>query len=126
MAKKTKTITTVTVFDDFDGKEVEEGLAETFEFGYEGSTYVIDLRPTNADKFRKDLEKWVAAASKVTGKRGRPKGSGSVSSRPGTGSGRSSEELANIREWLRKEGHEVSDRGRVKADLVDLYDAAHS
>jgi hypothetical protein len=67
------------------------------------------------------MEKWVAAASKVSGRRGRPKGS----SRPHTGSGRSKEELANIREWLKKNDHEVNERGRIKSELLDLYDAAH-
>lgn len=123
MAKKVQTI--ITVVDDFDDKEIDDGLADTIDFTWEGTSYTIDLRPTNADKFRKDMEKWLAAATKVTGRRGRPKGTGG-SSRPGTGSGRSKEELANIREWLKANGHEVNDRGRIKSDLIDLYDSAHA
>lgn len=122
MAKKVQTI--VTVIDDFDDKPIDDGLAETIDFTWEGTSYTIDLRPQNAEKFRKDLEKWVAAATKVAGRRGRPKGSGSTT-RPATGSGRSKEELANIRGWLKSNGHEVNDRGRIKADLLALYDEAH-
>lgn len=123
MAKKTQTI--VTIIDDFDDKVIDDGLADTIDFTWEGAHYTIDLRPTNAEKFRKDMEKWLAAATKVTGRRGRPRGTGSASSRPGTGSGRSKEELANIREWLKANGHEVNERGRIKSELLDLYDEAH-
>src|SRR6185503_3939624 len=116
----------VTYIDDFDDQEVDEGLLQTIEFSWEGSAYTIDLRPQNADKFRKDIDKWVAAATKITGKRGRPaRAGGGGSTRPGTGSGRSKEELANIREWLVKNNHEVSPSGRIKAELLDIYDEAH-
>lgn len=123
MAKKVQTI--VTVIDDFDDKPIDEGLAETIDFTWEGTSYTIDLRPTNADKFRKDLEKWVAAATKVAGRRGRPKGSGSAA-RPATGSGRSKEELANIRKWSASQGRELSPRGRIPSEVLDAYDAAHA
>lgn len=121
MAKKVQTI--VTVVDDFDDQVIDDGLAETIDFTWEGSSYTIDLRPQNAAKFRKDIEKWLAAATKVTGRRGRPKGSGT---RAPSGSGLSKDELAAAREWLRGQGHEVNDRGRVKAELLDLYTAAHA
>ncbi|WMM74484.1 Lsr2 family protein [Rhodococcus pyridinivorans] len=121
MAKKTVTVTSY--YDDFDGKEIEEGLAQTIEFSVDGKDYRIDLRPDNADKFRGDLEKWVAAASEViTPKRGRPAGGGQ---RKSSASGRSREELAAIREWAKKNGHEVSERGRIAKPIQDAYDAAH-
>ncbi|WP_241473756.1 histone-like nucleoid-structuring protein Lsr2 [Mycolicibacterium neoaurum] len=126
MAKTTEIIRKVTVIDDFDGNEIEDGLAETFEFSFEGSDYILDLRPANATKFRKDLEKWVAASSKVTGKRGRPRGASTASKRPGTGSGRSKEELQAARDWLTKNGHEVAPRGRIKAELLEIFDQAHA
>ncbi|MBJ8343926.1 Lsr2 family protein [Antrihabitans sp. YC2-6] len=127
MARIVKQVIEVT--DDFDGKEIQEGLAEAIEFGFEGTTYRIDLRPENAEKFRKDLSKWVAAAAKVTGTRGRPRkaaSTASVSSPKASGSGRSKEELANIREWAKKNGHEVSERGRISRSVQDAYDAAHA
>ncbi|KSZ59655.1 hypothetical protein Z045_05645 [Rhodococcus pyridinivorans KG-16] len=121
MAKKVVTVTEY--YDDFDGKEIEEGLAQTIEFSVDGKDYRIDLRPDNADKFRSDLEKWIAAAAEVTTpKRGRPTGSGQ---RKSTASGRPKEELANIREWAQKNGYEVSARGRIAKDIQDAYDEAH-
>lgn len=123
MAKQIITQTIIT--DDFDGKEIQEGLAESLTFSFENTDYRIDLRPENSAKLRKDLEKWIAAAEKVTttGRRGRPKGSGG--SRPATGSGRSKEELAAVRDWAKQNGHEVSERGRIAAPILDAYDEAH-
>ena len=123
MVKQTQVITTI--IDDFDGKPVDDGLAETVDFSFDGHDYRIDLRPENAAKLRKDLDKWVSAAAKVTGRRGRADARGSVS-RSSTGSGRSSEQLANVREWAVKNGHQVSPRGRIPAAVLDAYDAAHS
>ncbi|WP_064076179.1 histone-like nucleoid-structuring protein Lsr2 [Prescottella equi] len=118
MAKKVVTVTEF--FDDFDGEKIDEGLAESIEFTVEGSTYRMDLRPKNAEKFRKDLEKWIAAAEKVSGRRGRPKGSGMGSA----GVKRSKEELGAIRNWAAQNGYDVSARGRIAAEVMEAYEAA--
>lgn len=39
-----------------------------------------------------------------------------------TSSGKTPEELAAIRAWAKSEGYEVSDRGRIKADVVKAYE----
>ena len=96
MAKKV----TVTLVDDFDG----EGAAdETVEFGLDGVSYEIDLSNKNAAKLRNDLKQWVDAGRRVGGRRrGRSAGSGR---------GRASidrEQSAAIREWARRNGHNVS------------------
>ena len=39
-------------------------------------------------------------------------------------SGKSPAELAAIRDWANKNGHEVAERGRIKADIVAAYDKA--
>lgn len=41
-----------------------------------------------------------------------------------TSSGKSSEELAAIRSWAKGNGYEVSDRGRIKAEIVKAYEDA--
>ncbi|WP_444546483.1 Lsr2 family DNA-binding protein [Brachybacterium paraconglomeratum] len=35
------------------------------------------------------------------------------------------ERTARIREWARENGHDVSDRGRLAATIIEAYDAAH-
>jgi hypothetical protein len=45
--------------------------------------------------------------------------------RTGLGSGRTREELADIRTWARANGHQVADAGMVRKAVLDAYDAAH-
>lgn len=59
-------------------------------------------------------------------RRGRPAGSRNKAESKPSGSGMSKEQLVSVREWLRSQGHEVSDRGRVKADLLKLWEEAHA
>jgi len=121
MAKKTKIL--VEVVDDLDGTPLSEDQAVEVIFGWGGSSYRMDLGRSNAHKLESMIKPYVDAAEKVSSGRGRPRGTGPR--RPDTGSGRSKEELAAIRAWLKQNGHEVNERGRIKADLLDLFDAAH-
>ncbi|NKR30160.1 Lsr2 family protein [Rhodococcus hoagii] len=115
MAKKIVTLTEF--FDDFDGRKIDEGLAETIEFTIQGSTYRMDLRPDNAERFHRDLEKWVATAEKVSGRRCHSKGSGSGSAGPRRPSA--------IRQWAAQNGYEVSGRGRIADAVIEAFEAAH-
>src|SRR6202034_3431750 len=111
MAKKV----TVTLVDDFDG----EGAAdETVEFGLDGVTYEIDLSAKNATKLRNDLKQWVEASRRVGGRR-----RGRSSSGPGRGT-IDREQAPAIRDWPRRNGHNVSTRGRIPADVIDAFHAA--
>lgn len=109
--------------DDLDGSAVDENDIETVSFSYKGTDYEIDLKPANAKKLDDAINKYVAAARKATG--GRRSRSSTSSSRASSGSGRSKDQLAAIREWATKEGHEVSPRGRIKAEIIEAFDAAH-
>ncbi|HEX5143231.1 MAG TPA: Lsr2 family protein [Mycobacterium sp.] len=112
MAKKV----TVTLVDDFDG----EGTAdETVEFGLDGVTYEIDLTNKNAAKLRADLKQWIESGRRVGGRRrGR-------SAAPGKGRATiDREQSAAIRDWARRNGHNVSTRGRIPADVIDAFHAA--
>ena len=113
MAKKV----TVTLVDDFDG----EGAAdETVEFALDGVNYEIDLTAKNAAKLRNELKQWIEAGRRIGGRR-RGRASGSSSR------GRASidrEQSAAIREWARRNGHSVSTRGRIPAEVIDAFHAA--
>lgn len=112
MAKKV----TVTLVDDFDGQAAAD---ETVEFGLDGVTYEIDLSSKNAKKLRDDLKTWVERGRRVGGRRrGRT---------AATGRGRAAidrEQSAAIREWARRNGHKVSTRGRIPAEIIDAFHAA--
>ncbi|MGY1707202.1 Lsr2 family protein [Geodermatophilus sp. SYSU D00697] len=96
---------------------------ETVSFSLDGTNYEIDLSEKNAEEMRNALSRYVQAARKVG--RGSGRASGGGRSRP-TGGGRMDREQAGaIRDWARKNGHQVSDRGRIPASVVEAYEAAH-
>ena len=112
MAKKV----TVTLIDDFDG----EGPAdETVEFCLDGGSYEIDLSAKNAAKLRNDLKQWIEAGRRVGGRR-RGRSANSTRSRAAM----DREQSAAIREWARRNGHNVSSRGRIPADIIEAFHAA--
>lgn len=117
----------VLLVDDLTGDVIDEGLGGTVEFSFEGKHYSIDLGVKNQDVFRETMKHYIDHAEEVEAPRqthhGRPRGASTK--RPETGSGRSKEELANIRDWLKRNDHEVSPRGRIKAELLAIYDEAH-
>jgi hypothetical protein len=104
MAKKTIT----TLIDDLDGTEADQSIS----FAFEGVNYSIDLSDKNADKFRSAIKPYLDSATRSG------RGSGT---RASSSTKTSKEELDAARTWLRKEGHEVSDRGRIKGELMELY-----
>ena len=107
------------LIDDIDGSEISDGGGERIEFSLRGVEYQIDLSTANIAKLDKALKPYVDAAAKVRGG-----GNRRVKSTGAKAAG-SKEQLSAIREWARKNGHEVSDRGRIKAEVVEAFEAAH-
>lgn len=99
--------------DDLDGTEG----AKPVEFSIGGDAYTIDLTAENEAKFRDVLEPYIAKAEKVS----RRRSSASTSSR----STNKNSNTTEIREWARANGYQVSDRGRIAADVVAAYEAAN-
>ncbi|QIK74530.1 histone-like nucleoid-structuring protein Lsr2 [Nocardioides piscis] len=102
----------ITLVDDIDGSEADE----TLTFGLDGTTYEIDLNDANAAALREALSGYVGHARKVSGssRRGRK----ATSSAGGSNT-------KDVREWARSQGMDVSERGRISADIQKAYDAAH-
>ncbi|WP_062982338.1 histone-like nucleoid-structuring protein Lsr2 [Nocardia anaemiae] len=114
MAKKV----TVTMVDDLDGTSKAD---ETVLFALDGVTYEIDLSKKNAGKLRADLDRWTEKGRR-TGRvkvRAKARGGGKDFRSPVD-----REQSLAIREWARKNGHQVSARGRISADIVAAYHAA--
>jgi hypothetical protein len=105
---------TVSLIDDLDGDKADE----TVEFGVDGKNYEIDLSSSNADKLRDALAAYVAAARRPGGRR-RSGGANAAAAtrRPSV----DREQNQAIRDWARKRGMKVSDRGRIPADVLDAY-----
>ena len=116
MARKVQVI----LSDDLDENLPAD---ETVSFSLDGTNYEIDLSDKNAEQMREAFSRYVQAARKVG--RGGGRASGGGRSRA-TGGGRMDREQAGaIRDWARKNGHAVSDRGRIPASVVEAYEAAH-
>ena len=121
-----KTTHTV-VTDDIDGADG----AETILFAYRGVEYSIDLADKNTAKFEKALSPYLAAASRIGGRKTTTTSSGRKSNGNGggTGGGNSARtgarrDLGAVRAWARENGYDVSDRGRVSVDILAAYDAS--
>lgn len=114
MAQKT----IVQLIDDLDGTESE--TVETVTFGLDGVTYEIDLNDDNAGKLRDHLAKFIGAAQRTGG---RVKRGVAMPAGHRAGSGRNREQTQAIREWARQNNWEVSDRGRIPADIIEAFEA---
>jgi hypothetical protein len=102
----------VLLVDDLDGSEA----TETVSFGLDGVSYEIDLSSGNAGQLRKELASYVEHGRKAGSVLGRRR-------RQRNGAGR--EQSARIREWAKDHGYKVNERGRIPANIVADYDAAH-
>jgi len=105
----------VTLVDDID----QSAATETVTFGLDGTSYEIDLSKSNAKKLRDALSVYVGSARRVS-RSGR--GGGPRAARRGGRTDR--EQTQAIRDWARKNGYTVSDRGRVPAAVLDAYHSA--
>jgi hypothetical protein len=101
------------LIDDIDGGNA----AETVSFSLDGVSYEIDLTEAHAKKLRDDLASWVGHARRSGGRKS--------SRRAGTAAGQRRGDLGAVREWARNNGHKVSDRGRISADILAAYDKAN-
>jgi hypothetical protein len=108
----------VTLVDDLDGSEAEE----TVEFGLDGAFYEIDLSEDNAERLRDALSEYVEHARRQAGARKRMDGRAGSGRAPRPASADREQNQA-IREWARKQGMNVSDRGRIPKEVTDAYNA---
>ena len=138
--------------DDLDGST---DSVKTIHFAVDDVAYSIDLAPHNADKLRDALAPFIAHGQRLTPgarqRRGKPEKSSpasqpterpaestsadpmaesgptetesaaapAVAARPGR------EQLQAIRDWARKAGYGVSERGRISQQIRDAFEAAH-
>lgn len=104
----------VVLVDDLDGSAADE----TVTFAMDGISYEIDLTADNAERLRDGMSEWVQNARRLSGVRKRGNRTATKQSTVGASNG-------TIREWARANGHEVSERGRIKAEIIDAFNAAN-
>jgi hypothetical protein len=109
----------VQLVDDLDGTSSTD--IATVTFGLDGVSYEIDLNEGNATNLREHLSEFITSARRTGGRVKRGAATGGT-----TGSGRNREQTQAIREWAKKNGHEVSDRGRIPAAVISAFEAAQA
>ena len=100
----------VILVDDIDGSSD----ARTVEFSLGRDAYTIDLSEKNASKLE--------AAPPPTRQRATRRGRTAARKRAGRPGSR---DTNAIREWARANDVQVSDRGRIPAQVLAAYEAAH-
>jgi hypothetical protein len=100
--------------------DTENEGTETMSFAVDGSSYEIDVCDEHAAEIRDSFATYVGSARRAgrvattAARRGRPAKQGS-----------DKERTVAIREWARKNGHKVSERGRLSSAVLSAYEAAH-
>lgn len=111
MARKVQVILT----DDLDGNAADE----TVTFALDGTSYEIDLSAKNSKALRDAFAVYVGHARRVA--RGRR--SGAAAGRSPATTDRAQTQA--IRDWARRNGHQVSDRGRIPSAVLEAFNSAH-
>jgi Lsr2 len=102
--------TQVLYVDDIDGSDAEG----TVRFGLGGTDYEIDLSKKHADEFAAAIGPFIDAARKVPSTR-----------RAARGPRAPRHDQSDVRAWARDQGIKISTRGRIPADVLARYHAAH-
>lgn len=93
--------------DDLDNTPLTEDEVVVIRFSLNGTDYLLDVSPDNADKFHATLKPYVTAARKapvdVT----------------------ATVPAAEIRRWARENNHIVAHRGKIPREVIDAYELAH-
>ena len=140
-------VVTTSYVDDFDEQKLAENEIDDIEFSYRGKDYTLQLRPSNAAQMDQDMAKYIEAAVRAQQR----SANGSVSEAPtstvksrasrvkptrgraGRKSARNKAldagaltpaERKAVREWANANGHNVSTRGRLPADVIEAFNAA--
>lgn len=99
----TKTV----LIDDIDGGEADVTIA----FVINGESYSVDLSHKNEKAFYKAIDPYIQAASSGS----KVRLASIEAEKIGV------EQRAAIREWAKKNGHMISERGRLPQDVIDAY-----
>ncbi|HEY6279910.1 MAG TPA: Lsr2 family protein [Streptosporangiaceae bacterium] len=101
---------------DYDQKEIPQGQHRVRKFSFDGRDYEIDLCLKHSDRFDETISRYAERARKSSARLARGIKRRTAAHR---------QHSASVRAWAKKAGITVSDRGRIPAEVVARYDAAH-
>jgi len=100
--------------DDIDGSSHD---VQTVHLEVSGTSYAIDLGPSNREALVHALQPYIASAR--TGRKART----AVVKSGSNGHSHTPQDVAAVRAWARSNGYDVGDRGRVPRTVWDAYAA---
>lgn len=114
----------IRIRDDFDATALAD---KTVSFGYDGTSYEIDLTAANADEFDAVMARYIGAgrvvvADKPTSRRKRA----SSGPRLLKAAPENVQQRRRIREWAIETGYHVNAKGLIATDIIKAYAATHS
>jgi hypothetical protein len=111
MAQKLQVLLTCDLHDG------DKAGTETIRFAFDGSSYEIDVCDSHAKQLRNGFAPFVEAGRRQTSR-------GGAGRRGRTSSAGDRQRTQEIRAWARKKGINVSERGRLSAEIVAKYEAS--
>jgi hypothetical protein len=120
--------TVVQLVSDWSGEEIDEGQGRTIVFAYDGAEYSIDLTEEEGEHLDELMGEYISVAAKISGGRRssrRVSRSGPQGGSPASNGSGAKPDLDAVREWARAQGYEVSDRGRIKGEVMEAFQAAN-
>lgn len=133
MARKTETVTTTTITDDLDGRELSEDEVVSIEFAFARNYYRLDVSADNAESINDQLAELAKSATKVARiPAALAKGesiAGVASShgrrrKPTRASKKITEYHRKIKDWADDNDVEYNSSGPLRQDVVAAYEAA--
>lgn len=132
--------------DDLDDSRLDDDKIDVVEFSFRGTDYTLDLSTKNGHQFNKDMAKYIeaalcarerSAAAQAAVNGSLPKKSSNGRRRPSRSNNRKTsrkntaetaltrEQRKAMRDWANSNGHNVSSRGRLSAEIIDAFNEAH-
>ena len=106
----------VTYACDYDQKEIPQGQHRVRRFSFDGREYETDLCAMHSDGFDETVGSYARYARRSSSPRVPPAKRRTAAHR---------QHSASVRAWAKTMGITVGDRGRIPADVVARYEAAH-
>lgn len=127
MARQTR----IEFSDDIDGKVIDVDDIQIVAWSWLGVDYEFDTSTANLERIetgRVPLSTLLEKSRRVGGRRRvgtGAKGAASADNASSSTPRSSADQTRAVRDWARKNGLEVSDRGRIPAAISEAFAAAH-
>lgn len=108
---------TVEWFDDLTGDPIPDGTDHHVEFMVAGRFYEMDLNPASLEQLREAVRPFAEKA--------RPLSAAENAAVRRYTAARGNYDMRKVRDWAKKKGLTIQDRGRLSKEVLDAYDKAH-